>query len=287
MKQKKLKAIIENLLLVADQPISLEKFIKIFQLEFEREEIKSALKELIEEYAERNLQIQEVAGGYQLCTKMEYSDWVRKFYKLDKGAKLSPAALDTLSIIAYKQPITRAEIEDIRGVDSGGVVKTLFERKLLRLMGRKQVIGRPILYGTSNKFLEYFGLRDISELPTLKEFAEKSDEEILPLQADLPFEQGTDSAPEEDEELYEGETDSVSKEIEEPLEEEIGSALVEEGLPEEEADSAPEEDGELHEGETDSILEEMEEPLEEETGSIPEEADLPEEEADSAPEEEN
>ncbi len=190
MEQKKIKAIIENLLLISDQPVTLDKISETFDLKYGKDEIKSAIKDLTDDYSDRNLQIQEVAGGYQLCTRIEYSDWIKKFYKLDKRTKLSPAALDTLSIIAYKQPMTRAEVEDIRGVDSGGVIKTLFEKKLLRLMGRKKVIGRPILYGTSNNFLEYFGLRNISELPTLREFMDKSEEDSgVAVQTDLPFEE--------------------------------------------------------------------------------------------------
>lgn len=190
MERDKIKAIIENLLLVSGQPISLNKIQEIIGTERGKDEIKAAMRELVEDYSNRGLQIQEVAEGFQLCTRVDYSDWIKKFYKLDKGSKLSPAALDTLSIIAYKQPITRAEIEDIRGVDSGGVVKTLFEKKLLRTMGRKQVAGRPIMYGTSKTFLEYFGLRDISELPTLKEFMEEKEEGGQePLQTSLPLEE--------------------------------------------------------------------------------------------------
>lgn len=200
MERKKLKAIIENLLLVSDHPITLSRFCEIFDLKLGKDELKGAIMELIDVYSDRNLYLQEIAGGYQLCTRSEYSDWIRKFYKLDKRTKLSPAALATLSIIAYKQPITKTEIEDIRGVDSGGVVKSLFEKKLLRLMGRKKIIGRPILYGTSSFFLEYFGLQNISELPTLKEFSEKDEETSKkPVQSALPFEEAGESPVSEEE----------------------------------------------------------------------------------------
>lgn len=207
MERDKIKAIIENLLLVSGQPVTINKLHEIMAANCAKEEIKASLMELVEDYSHRGLQVQEVAEGFQLCTRGDYSDWIKKFYKLDKGSKLSPAALDTLSIIAYKQPITRAEIEDIRGVDSGGVVKTLFERKLLRTMGRKQVVGRPIMYGTSKFFLEYFGLRDISELPTLKEFMEEREEgEQEPLQTSLPLEENrTDPVPEPGDETSEDE----------------------------------------------------------------------------------
>jgi len=194
--RKEIKAILENLLLVADAPITLRRVREIFDPAVSVEEIKAAVEALTGDYQERGLRIQEVAGGFQLCTRNEYAAWIKKYYKLDKGSKLSPAALATLSIIAYKQPVTKAEIEDIRGVDSGGVVKTLFEKKLLRVMGRKKVAGRPILYGTSRHFLEYFGLRDVSELPTLKEFSERDEEAPgKPLQADLPFGAGDNPDP--------------------------------------------------------------------------------------------
>ncbi|MBI5185926.1 MAG: SMC-Scp complex subunit ScpB [Nitrospinae bacterium] len=213
MERDKIKAIIENLLLVSGQPISLNKIQEIIGTECGKDDTKAAMKELVEDYSNRGLQIQEVAEGFQLCTRVDYSDWIKKFYKLDKGSKLSPAALDTLSIIAYKQPITRAEIEDIRGVDSGGVVKTLFEKKLLRTMGRKQVAGRPIMYGTSKTFLEYFGLRDISELPTLKEFMEEKEEgEQEPLQTSLPLEERTEAAVEHDDGTTEEELNNTEEE---------------------------------------------------------------------------
>jgi segregation and condensation protein B len=211
LERDKIKAIIENLLLVSGQPVTINKLHEIMVENCEKEEVKASMKELVEDYSDRGLQVQEVAEGFQLCTRSDYSDWIKKFYKLDKSSKLSPAALDTLSIIAYKQPITRAEIEDIRGVDSGGVVKTLFERKLLRTMGRKQVVGRPIMYGTSKIFLEYFGLRDISELPTLKEFMEeKEEDEQEPLQTSLPLEEKrTDPVMERDYEILGDEHDDT------------------------------------------------------------------------------
>jgi segregation and condensation protein B len=105
-------------------------------------------------------------------TRHDYSDWVRKFMKLDKTAKLSQPSLDTLAIIAYKQPLTKAEVEEIRGVDSSGVVRTLLEKKVIAPSGRKKVPGRPIMYRTTRKFLEYFGLMDLRDLPTLEDFKE-------------------------------------------------------------------------------------------------------------------
>ena len=143
---------------------------------------------MIDEYNSRNLQILQVAEGYQLCTRHDYSNWVRKFLKFDKTRKLSQPSLDTLSIIAYKQPLTKAEVEEIRGVDSSGVVRTLLEKKIISPGGRKKVPGRPIMYRTTRKFLEYFGLKDLSDLPTLEDFKESElEDQIPPDQTTLPF----------------------------------------------------------------------------------------------------
>ncbi len=186
-----LKPILENLLLATDQPLELDKLRKLFGGKFNKEKLTSVFEELKQDYEERNLQIQEVAGGYQLATRHKYADWIRKFHKADKAARLSKRALDTLSIISYKQPITRLEVDNIRGVDSSGVIKTLLEKNLIRILGRREVPGRPIMYGTSRKFLEYFGMKSVADLPSLEEFKEQDLEltgEDLPApQADLPF----------------------------------------------------------------------------------------------------
>ena len=157
MESEEVNAIIENVLLAADQPVSEAQFKNFFGEEVEKVSLKSVLDELIDEYGLRNLQILQVAEGYQLCTRHDYSDWVRKFLKFDKTTKLSQPSLDTLAIIAYKQPLTKAEVEEIRGVDSSGVVRTLLEKKVISPGGRKKVPGRPIMYRTTRKFLEYFG----------------------------------------------------------------------------------------------------------------------------------
>ena len=172
MEHEELKAVIENVLFAADQPVSVGQLQGLFAETTEKAALKSALDELIREYQSRNLQLMEVAEGYQLMTRHDYSDWVRKFMKLDKTAKLSQPSLDTLAIIAYKQPLTKAEVEEIRGVDSSGVVRTLLEKKVIAPSGRKKVPGRPIMYRTTRKFLEYFGLMDLSDLPTLEDFKE-------------------------------------------------------------------------------------------------------------------
>ena len=196
MEREEIKAIIENILLAADQPVSEPQFKNLFGDEVEKVSFKSVLEELIDEYNSRNLQILQVAEGYQLCTRHDYSNWVRKFLKFDKTRKLSQPSLDTLSIIAYKQPLTKAEVEEIRGVDSSGVVRTLLEKKIISPGGRKKVPGRPIMYRTTRKFLEYFGLKDLSDLPTLEDFKESElEDQIPPDQTTLPFDElsGDDS----------------------------------------------------------------------------------------------
>ena len=187
MQRDELKSIIENVLLAADQPVHLGELEKIFLNEEDKKPLKSILEELKKEYESRNLQILEVADGYQLCTRHEFNDWIRKFLKLDRSSRLSQPSLDTLSIIAYKQPLTRQEVDEIRGVDSSGVIKTLLEKKVIGPAGRKKVLGRPIMYRTTQKFLEYFGLKDLSDLPTLEDLKEELEGEDLPLQAQIEF----------------------------------------------------------------------------------------------------
>ncbi len=198
MEQEEIKAVIENILLAADQPVSEAQFKNLLGEEVEKVSFKSVLEELVDEYSSRNLQILQVAEGYQLCTRHDYSDWVRKFLKFDKTTKLSQPSLDTLAIIAYKQPLTKAEVEEIRSVDSSGVVRTLLEKKVISPGGRKKVPGRPIMYRTTRKFLEYFGLRDLSDLPTLEDFKESELEgEVSPDQTTLPFDELSGDAAEE------------------------------------------------------------------------------------------
>ena len=187
MQRDELKSIIENVLLAADQPVQIGELEKIFLDEADKTDLRSILQELKEEYQSRNLQILEVADGYQLCTRHEFNDWIRKFLKLDRSSRLSQPSLDTLSIIAYKQPLTRQEVDEIRGVDSSGVIKTLLEKKVIGPAGRKKVPGRPIMYRTTQKFLVYFGLKDLSDLPTLEDLKEELEGEDPPLQAQIEF----------------------------------------------------------------------------------------------------
>ena len=187
MERNELKSIVENVLLAADQPVHVNELEKIFLNTAEKNDLRLILEELKEEYQSRNLQILEVADGYQLCTRHEFNDWIRKFLKLDRSSRLSQPSLDTLSIIAYKQPLTRQEVDDIRGVDSSGVVKTLLEKKVIGPAGRKKVPGRPIMYRTTQKFLEYFGLKDLSDLPTLEDLKEELEGDDPPLQSQIEF----------------------------------------------------------------------------------------------------
>ncbi len=211
MEREELKSIIENVLLAADQPINASELSKIFIDGTDKDQLQSILDELREEYNSRNLQIMEVADGYQLCTRHEYNDWIRKYLKLDRSSRLSQPSLDTLSIIAYKQPLTRQEVDDIRGVDSSGVLKTLLEKKVIGPAGRKKVPGRPIMYRTTQKFLEYFGLKDLSDLPTLEDLREEMEGEDPPLQTQIEFSnsEAASSSTSEDEPLTESGEDSA------------------------------------------------------------------------------
>ncbi|MEO8659954.1 MAG: SMC-Scp complex subunit ScpB [Bryobacteraceae bacterium] len=168
-----LKAVLEAVIYVSEEPLALGQIAGAIDRPVEK--VKQVLDELIKEYErpERGLTIREVAGGYKMGTKPEHHEAVRAFVKaLKPPLKLSLAALETLAVIAYKQPITSPEILEIRGVQGAGVLKTLLDRKLITTAGRKNVIGKPILYRTTKEFLLQFGLKDLSELPTLKEFEE-------------------------------------------------------------------------------------------------------------------
>jgi len=163
------KAILEILLFLSGEPVPLSTLQGVIELP--EGETKQLLSELMEEYRQKDagLVIVEIAHGYQIVTNPSYSDWVRKFRSTQISNKLSMPALETLAIIAYKQPIIRAEIEQIRGVNSDSAIRTLSEKRLIKIMGRKEAPGRPFLYGTTKEFLQYFGMKDLTELPTLKD----------------------------------------------------------------------------------------------------------------------
>ena len=169
-----LKALIEAIIYVAPEPVPFEAILNTLEGE-ERARVRSKLEELTADFQlpQHGIQIREVAGGYKFFSKPEHHDVLRKFVKsLKPAVRLSKPALETLSVIAYRQPVTLPEINEIRGVDCGGVIHTLLEKKLVVTSGRKNVVGRPILYRTSRDFLVHFGLKDVGELPSLKEFEE-------------------------------------------------------------------------------------------------------------------
>lgn len=173
------KAILEALLFVSQEPLTLDRLTAVIG-GLTKSEVAQAMRSLQHDYdAEgRGLRIAEVAGGFQILTRPDCAPWIKRLEKAKAGPHLSRSALETLAIIAYKQPVVRSEIEEIRGVESSGVLRTLLERRLVRLMGRKDVPGRPILYGTTKLFLQRFGLRDLSELPPLREFKELGNGEL-------------------------------------------------------------------------------------------------------------
>ena len=175
MEDREAKSIIEALLFISADPLTSDTLTKI--LELDKKEIERLMGELINEYQLKNagIFIAEIAGGVQMVTNSVCAPWIKKLLTADISTRITQQSLETLAIISYKQPITKAEIEAIRGVNSDGVVKTLLERRLVKILGRKEAPGRPLMYGTTKEFLQQFGLRDLSELPTLKEFREVVD----------------------------------------------------------------------------------------------------------------
>jgi|CXWL01.1.fsa_nt_gi segregation and condensation protein B len=182
-----IKAILEAVLFMAHEPLSLDRLVGIVAAS-SMSDVRAALLVLQSDYDQqlRGLQVVEVAGGYRLVTRQDYAPWVKRLEKTKPAPKLSRSALESLAIIAYRQPLTRGEVEKIRGVETSGVIKTLLERKLVRIVGRQEVPGRPILYGTTKFFLEHFGLPDLSALPPLREFRElgESEQAMLPVEGE-------------------------------------------------------------------------------------------------------
>ncbi len=163
-------ALVEALIFVADEPVTAKLIAEV--LDEDKDAVKAAVEQLVAEYAERGsgLQIREIAGGYQLATRTELHEEIRAFLKTRPSAKLSIASLETLAVIAYKQPVTVPEILEIRGVQSATSIKTLLDKRLIVAKGRKEAVGRPMMYGTSKEFLIQFGLNDLSELPSIEDF---------------------------------------------------------------------------------------------------------------------
>ena len=183
------KAVIESLIFVSESPLSLDQIKEVLG-EVSKKEIQRLLSELQEdcERAQRGVSLVEVAEGFQFRTRPQHAEWIKKLKKT-KPLGLSRPALETLAIVAYKQPIVRSDVEKIRGVDSGGVLRTLLERKLIRILGKKDVPGKPLVYGTSKQFLEMFGLKDLSSLPTLKDLeglGVRPPEEVFPFSGNEP-----------------------------------------------------------------------------------------------------
>ncbi len=193
-----LKGILEALLFVTADPIPVTRFLALLGA-VSKHEVEQALASLGHDYEQegRGLQLAEVAGGYRIMTKAEFAPWLKRLEKVKAPSKLSRSALESLAIIAYKQPIVRAEVEQIRGVETSGVIRTLLERKLVRIVGRKEEPGRPIMYGTTKFFLEHFGLRDLSQLPPLRDFRElgESEQAMLPMDESVEVAVGSLSQP--------------------------------------------------------------------------------------------
>ncbi len=175
--------IIEALLFASDSPVPGKKLREIIPEIGNEKKIKKLIAKIDEKYQQQNspLKIVELAGGYQIVTREEFATWISQLFRARSRAKLTRKGLETLSIIAYKQPITKVEVEKIRGVNSDGVVRTLIERNLITIRGREKAPGNPLLYGTTSNFLEYFGLKSITDLPKLKEVDEllKGDSKFL------------------------------------------------------------------------------------------------------------
>ena len=167
-----LKNILETLIFISIEPLPQEK-IRTLLTDFSKEEITEVLGELVQDYADKNrgIQIVQVAGGYMFSTKIEYDPWIRQLLRVDRKNRLSIAAMETLSTVAYHQPVTLAEISAFRGVDSSHSLKTLLQKRLVKIIGRKKSPGKPLIYRTSNRFLSYFGLESLKDLPSQEEIS--------------------------------------------------------------------------------------------------------------------
>ncbi|HEV8346756.1 MAG TPA: SMC-Scp complex subunit ScpB [Vicinamibacterales bacterium] len=200
-----LKAILEALIFASPEPLTPKQMFKLLDTE-PKEDVQAALAELKQEYERpAGLQLVEVAGGYQIVTRPDLHEWVRRLFQERSTQRLTVQSLETLAVIAYRQPITAVEITEIRGVNASGVLSTLLERGLIKIAGRKQVVGRPFLYATTREFLIRFGLNDLNDLPKVEDMAE-----ALGLEAPLLVEQPTR---EEDLPLAEPEVDEPSESV--------------------------------------------------------------------------
>lgn len=185
MENQDLKGVIEALIFSSERPIALKEIKQVVE-DSDSQKINQAILELMADLDLRKsgIQIVEVAGGYQMVTRPDYSLYLKKFYRQRHIEKLSLQALETLAIIAYKQPLTRSEIEALRGVNIDGVLKTISDKGLIRIVGRKNLPGRPFVYGTTKFFLEYFGLKSLEDLPKIEEFiSQNTNQASEPIQA--------------------------------------------------------------------------------------------------------
>jgi segregation and condensation protein B len=226
---RELKAILEAVLFVSPEPVPVARLMSILGT-FSKAEVVQALGILTHDLDQdgRGIQVVQVAGGYRLVTKQEYGPWLKRMDKAKAAQKLSRSALESLAIIAYKQPLVRSEIEEIRGVETSGVLRTLCERKLVRIVGRKDVPGRPIMYGTTKFFLEHFGLQDLSQLPPLREFKElgESEQALLPIEEESLEVVETSEMSSSDE--FSATSDLAEGEVEMAFEAETNEVLVDE-----------------------------------------------------------
>ena len=215
-----LVATIEALIFASPDPISLKTLTKLLDSE-PKEDVKAALEQVRASYDRPGgLQLVEIAGGFQIVTRPELHEWVRRLFHERTTQKLSVAALETLAVIAYKQPVTAPEIAEIRGVNTSGVLATLIDRKLVKIVGRKQVVGRPFMYGTTREFLERFGLNDLSDLPKVEDMSELLGFELpglgetAPEMGTLPFDENSEGIGQK----AEGETSQNAESEEESVE---------------------------------------------------------------------
>ena len=223
IERAEMEAALESILFVAHEPIPRARLLALFE-EDEQELAAEALAAVIERYRHeptRGVMAEEVAGGVRLVTRPEMAGWLRKFFAVGSGNKLSMAALETLAIVAYRQPITGPEIQELRSVNPSGVLKTLLEKRLVRIAGRKEVVGKPFLYATTREFLVHFGLNRIGDLPPLEEFEETFGAVAAGFAtAELPSEPAVDS-----EEAFEREAQELESAAESSAGTEPGSEL--------------------------------------------------------------
>ena len=231
-----MEAALEAILFVSSEPVPRAKLMELFEEE-EREQAAEALETVLARYSGesgeegRGVLVEDVAGGVRIATRPEVVSWLRRFFDVSSGTKLSMAALETLAIIAYRQPITGPEIQELRSVSPSGVIKTLLERRMVRIAGRKEVVGKPFLYGTTREFLVHFGLNSLKDLPPLEEFEEtfgSGDASAVAGLSELaggppPEEAGADS-----EESFLREVAQMEEQLEEELEEKQDALSFEE-----------------------------------------------------------